>query len=224
MIKWGGSRQWRFWQLDPTAATKCNHCNNTDARLETARKHALNKHGDTQRRMVKLTTQNPWWEQDGETRTMGPPSRSQTKDRDSLQNQHTQIWWQPHQQDQAKKNNMLTGLVHSNNNGWSLMILTDKQSTIRRLLRLKTMKELEGSPTLATSTITQDKRGSPTLSTSTITQVKRKENSDYEPINKVNGVLYISKNSLAKTTLYLNNTYLTSCSINTVYNLLFCFP
>ena len=49
-----------FHQEDRTRH-QCWHCNKTYARLETAGKHALKIHGDTEPSSVKLTSKNSHW-------------------------------------------------------------------------------------------------------------------------------------------------------------------
>ena len=40
---------------------QCWHCHSTYARLEIAKKHAYNKHGDIEKKPRKTTTDNPRW-------------------------------------------------------------------------------------------------------------------------------------------------------------------
>ena len=127
---------------------QCWHCHSTYTRLETARKHSFNKHGDAERRTVKVSTQNPWWTP--EIFKPGPwiPTPETRPKMGTVYNINITAKLDQSQIDKIKKWKMRSrldpyiGLTVNE----ALITLTEEQPTTGRLNRLQIMKDLEVSP------------------------------------------------------------------------------
>lgn len=137
---------------------QCWHCHNTYVRQESARKHAYNKHGDTERKTVKTTTGNPRWRPEiFKPGPWNPPPEARPK----FGTVYTiQI---PPASEQSHINNIKQKRRTSRFNPYipltvaeALVTISNNECTLARLNRLQVMKDLEISPSSSTSTITQD--------------------------------------------------------------------
>ena len=135
---------------------QCWHCNNTYARLETARKHALKVHGDTEPRTAKLTSKNPRWtpEIKAPKPWIPPPeARPRTVHRIYIptpQNETSHINKIKQKRYISRLDPYIAVTLEE-----ALMKITDEESTIGRLNRLQTLEDLEVSPSSSCSTIAQ---------------------------------------------------------------------
>ena len=146
-----------FHQADRTRQ-QCWHCNKTFARLETAKKHAQNVHGDTEPRPCSKTnnkeptldTRNPG------TQTMDPPPEARPRTVHQIyvpvpNNETGHINKIKQKPGISSLDPYITVTLEE-----ALMTVTDEKSTIGRLNQLQTLEDHELSPSSSCSTITQD--------------------------------------------------------------------
>ena len=129
---------------------QCWHCHNTYVRQESARKHAYNKHEDTERKTVKTTTGNPRWRPEiFKPGPWNPPPEARPKFGTVYTIQIPPASEQSHINNiKQKRRTSLFNPCIPLTVAEALVTISNNECTLARLNRLQVMKDLEAPPHL----------------------------------------------------------------------------